>query len=160
MDVSNVSFNDFKEYILFGFTILTSAFTAGVIWTKLVSRIDANSKLLEKKASLEELNGFGIRVSRLESECATRDGRMDHMEKELIEYRRDASDAGKAASRVEKSVEDLRGELQQGNLVTGSHLAEIKTLLQANDKASSNRLVRLETITQIEKKLGTSLPTD
>lgn len=155
-----MSASEWRDWVLFTGGVLVWAFTAGMMWNKLNTKIAENTTELEKKATQADLDGLGGRVKKVEENCSTSDGRMDRMERELGEYRRDATDAARTAARVEKGVEGLHEEIQQGQLATGVHLSEIKQLIQENDKNTSNRLVRLETVQQIEKKLGQPLPTD
>lgn len=108
---------------------------------------------------MERVNGLGGRVTTVETHDAAQDGRMDRMERELTEYRADAADAAKGQARVEKAVENLDDNVTQGNIQIGSQLHGIERLIESKDKETSNRLVRLETVAQIEKKLG-PLPVD
>lgn len=114
-----------------------------ILWTKMVGKV----------------NGLGGRVKKVEDSCSNNVGRMDRFERELAEYRRDTIESNKQVGRVEKSVDDLREEIQQANLGLGSQLAAISQSINKMDKNISNRLVRVETLTRVEAKLG-PLPED
>jgi chromosome segregation ATPase len=155
----NTNLLEAKDWFLFGAMLVVWVFTAGVLWSKLNTKIDSNSKELEKKASIEQLNGMGLRVEGIKTDCSEHQGRMERFEKELAEYRQEARTASDRMAVVGKGVEDLKETLQQGVLDLGSRLAEVNKSLVAMDKANSNRLTRLETVSMIEKKIG-PLPTE
>lgn len=143
-----MNFADAKEWLLFGFSVLTSAFSAGVIWTKLNGKIDQNAEELKKKASVDQLNGMSGRIESVKQDCATYNGSMTEFRRELSEYRQEARESTSILNRVEQS-----------NLEIASRVAELNKSIVAMDKATSNRLIQLETLTRIEKKVG-PIPTD
>lgn len=134
---------DLKDWITFGLTIAGLIVTGSIAWQKLVNKI----------------NGLGGRVKKTEDSCAQAGGRMDRFEKELAEYRRDAQDAIGRMGRVEKAVDDVHDEITEGNIVLGTQLSDLTKLINATNLKTSNKLVRLETLTQVEKKIG-PLPVD
>lgn len=148
-----------KDWFLFGVIILGWVFTGGMLWSRLNAKIDRNKEELEKKASVEQLNGMGLRVESIKGDCSENQGRMDRFEKELAEYRQEARTASDRMAVVGKGVEDLKDTVQQGVLDLGSRLSEVNKSLVAMDKANSNRLTRLETVSMIEKKIG-PIPTE
>jgi chromosome segregation ATPase len=101
-----------------------------------------------------KVNGLGGRVRKVEDQCSATGGRMDRFERELAEYRRDAQDAVGRLGRLEKAVEDVIETVNQGNLQLGSQLHGIERLINEKDGANRERLVRLETVSAIEKKIG------
>jgi SMC interacting uncharacterized protein involved in chromosome segregation len=101
-----------------------------------------------------KVNGLGRRVKVVEDSRSEDRGRMDRMERELADYRRDAQDAVNRLGRVERAVEDVAETVNQGNLQLGSQLHGIEKLIQEKDSKTRERLVRIETIAQIERKYG------
>jgi chromosome segregation ATPase len=129
---------DIKDWMLLGGMVVSFIITTTIAYQKLIAKI----------------NGMGGRVKKVEEACSATSGRMDRFERELAEYRRDAQDAVGRMSRVEKGVDALNDNIQQGNITIGSQLHAIEKLIQEKDKSTSNRLVRMETLQQVEKKLG------
>lgn len=154
-----MDFNTAREWILFVASLLAWAFSLGVIWTKLNGKIDSNTKETEKKASIEALNGFGTRVTNTEGECSKHAGRMDRFERELGEFRAETRSVTESLARIETSVKDQTDVITNGNLATGVTLDSIKKDITAMDKNLGNRMTRVETVQQIEKKIG-PIPTD
>lgn len=143
-----MNFAELREWILFGTSILVSAFTAGMIWSRLNSKIDQNAEDLKEKASIEQLNGMGARVDSIRGDCASYGGTMDEFRRELTMYRQEAREATSTLARVEQS-----------NLEIAAKITELNKNIVAMDKGNSNRLTRLETVSAIEKKIG-PLPTE
>lgn len=135
-------------------SILVWIFTLGAVWARLNSKIDQNKIALDDKASKGDLNGLGGRVGAVEGTCSETSGRMDRFERELSEYRTDAREAANLGARTEKAVEDLNDAIQNNHLALGTQLHGIEKLIQEKDKSTSNRLVRIETLQAIEKKIG------
>jgi chromosome segregation ATPase len=132
-----------KEWAAFIGVCLAYAFTLGVIWTKMVTKV----------------NGLGGRVKDVERGQSANSARIEAFAVQLAEYRSDAREVNSRMSRMEKAVEDVHDEIQQGNLQLGSQLAEISRAVTKMDKDISGRLVRVETLAKVESKLG-PLPTD
>lgn len=103
---------------------------------------------------LDKINGLGERVSRVESKADVAEGRMDGFEKLIAEYRHDLKEAFGQMGRLEKAVDNLNDSIREGNIGLGSKLHEIETLFRDKDLRTQKRLVRLETLTDIEKKAG------
>lgn len=144
-----MNFVELREWILFGFSILISAFSAGVIWTKLNAKIDQNAEDIKEKASVDQLNGMSGRIDGVKQDCATYNGSMMEFRRELGEYRQEARESTSVLNRIEQS-----------NLEIAARLSELSKNITTMDKANSNRLTRLETVVQVEKKLGSSIPTE
>lgn len=134
---------DIKDWLILGGMVVSFIVTSTIAYQKLIAKI----------------NGMGGRVKKVEESCSAVGGRMERFERELAEYRRDAQDAVGRMSRVEKGVDDLREDIQQGNLAIGVQLHAIEKLIQDKDRSTSNRLVRMETLAQVEKKIG-PIPTE
>lgn len=132
-----------KQWALFIGGCLVYAFTLGAIWTKLVTKV----------------NGLGGRVKKVEESCNTVSAEIKALTANLVEYRADAKEAISKMGRVEKGLDKLQDEVVQGNLQIGSTLAELSRAVSKIDKDISNRLTRVETLAQVEKKLG-PMPTD
>lgn len=101
-----------------------------------------------------KINGVGSRVKKVEEKCSETAGRMTRMEQDLAEYRRDVLEANSRLGRVEKAVEDVGESVRDGNVVLGAQLHKIEQLINDKDRQTSNRLVRIETVVQVEKKVG------
>lgn len=149
-----MNLNEVRDWLLLGGGILVWAFTVGVVWTKLVNKVDDQARDHTK-----DMDGIGRRVTAVEASCSTSGGRMDRFEKELSEYRRDAQDASKGLARVEKGVDDIHETINQGNLQLGSQLHAIEKSIQEKDVRTQLRLTRIETVAKIEEKIG-PLPTE
>lgn len=127
-----------REWTVVGVQFLAIIIGWVITWQKLVSKV----------------NGLGGRVKRVEDNCQAQGGRMDRFERELAEYRADARGALERMARVEKGVDDTREEVQQGNIALGSQLHSIERLITDKDTRTQTRLVRLETVNKLERKLG------
>lgn len=103
---------------------------------------------------MERVNGQGGRIKKVEDGQSEGKGRMDAFEKQLAEYRADSRASAQQSARTEKAVEDLKGEIQNNHLALGTQLHGIERLIQDKDKSTSNRLVRIETLQAVEKKVG------
>lgn len=101
-----------------------------------------------------KINGLGRRVKKVEEDCSGGGGRLTRIEHDLAEYRRDVLDANSRLGRVEKAVEDVGEAVTQGNIALGVQLHGIEKLIQETNLKTSNRLVRIETVQQVEKKVG------
>jgi len=132
-----------KEWLTIIVLFVGYIFTIAAVWTKLTAKV----------------NGLGGRVKKGEEANSVATGRMDRMEREIADYRRDAQDAVSRLGRVEKAVEGVDETVNQGNLVLGTQLHSIEKLIQEKDSRTRERLVRIETLAQIEKKIG-PLPLD
>lgn len=122
-------------------SIICAIATGAVMWTRMT----------------DKTNGLGRRVKIVEDGLSQEKGRTDRLERELAEYRRDASLASQATSRVERGVDDVREQVGQIAIQLGSQLHNIEKLIQEKDLRTQTRLVRIETIAKIEEKIG-SLP--
>lgn len=129
---------DLKDWVEFAGVIVAWVVAAAVLWTK------QNNKI----------NGLGGRVKKVEGTCEASAARITRVEQELADYRRDMMEANSRLGRVEKAVEDVGEEVRNGNIALGTQLHGIEKLINETDKKNSNRLVRLETIGQVEKKVG------
>lgn len=125
--------------------------TQSIIW--LVILVIAYQKLVDK------VNGQGERITENKASLDKTEGRVDRMEREMLEYRRDAQDAARGLARVEKGVEGLSDNVQQGNLGLGSLIHEVERKIDDKDRRTQVRLTRIETVAKIEEKIG-PLPTD
>lgn len=132
---------DLKDWVVLVVTIGGYLVSSTVVWMKLTSRV----------------NGLGRRVKEGEESQAVMQGRMDRIEKELGNYRHDVQDTVSRLGRVEKAVEDVVEAVNQGNLQLGSQLHGIEKLIHEKDGRMRERIVRIETIAQIEKKLGINI---
>lgn len=132
---------ELKDYVSLIIELLVFIISGTIAWNRLTSKV----------------NGLGGRVKRVEESCANSAGRMDRFERELADYRRDASDAVSRMGRVEKGLEMLAEEISNGNLGIGSQLHNIEKLIGEKDLETQKRLVRIETISRIEQKLGRPL---
>lgn len=103
---------------------------------------------------LDKINGLGGRVEKVEALVNVHEGRMDAAEKEISEYRRDLKENAANLGRLEKAVESLSEDIRSGNIALGSQLHAIEKLIQDKDLRTQKRLVRLETVNEIEKKIG------
>lgn len=113
-------------------------------WTKMVGKV----------------NGLGGRVKKVEEAGSASSAEVKALSAQLSEYRGDAKEANARMSRLEKGVEELHEEITQGNIGLGSQLSEISKSLTKMDKDISGRLVRVETVVEIEKKIGKPIPTE
>lgn len=127
------------------------------VWTQTIIWIVATAVAWTKL--IEKVNGQGGRVTAVESNLATERGRMDRMERELTEYRRDAREAANGLSRIEQGVKDMADKIAEGNLALGSQLHNLKDMINEKDTKVQNRLVRMETVQRIEDKIG-PIPTE
>lgn len=165
-----------RDWVIFGSGVLVWAFTLGAVWNRINNQVAAAAEdrkqirkdqeaadtqlakeLAEKlamKADRSDLNGLGGRVGSVEASCNETGGRMSRFEKELSEYRAEARDASSRMVRVEKGVEELKETIRDGNTAIGVQLIELSKAVTTMDKNTANRLVRLETVTAIEKKIG------
>ncbi len=132
-----------KEWWPLILIVLGWIITGAVGWTKITTKV----------------NGLGGRVTATENAAATEKGRLDRMERELSEYRRDARDAANGLSRVEQGMKDVADKIAEGNLSIGSQLHNLKDMINDKDAKVQNRLVRIETVQQIEAKVG-PIPTE
>lgn len=112
--------------------------TSAIQWTMLKTR----------------LNGLGGRVRKVEASCEAQGAQMDKLERDLSEFRGEARSTSDRLSRVEKGIADVGDAVTNGNLALGSQLNELMRAITKSDKETSNRLVRIETVQQIEKKIG------
>lgn len=129
---------DLKDWVELGALIVAWIFAAAVLWTR------QNSKI----------NGLGRRVRTVEDSCSAMGGRMESLEREMAEHRRDVQEANRRLGYVEKAVENVGEAVRDGNTALGVQLHGIEKLITETDKRNSNRLVRLETVTKIEQKVG------
>jgi hypothetical protein len=135
--------SDLKEWALFAGVLLAQAFALGVVWTKIITKV----------------NGLGGRVKKVEDNVTTGTARTDAMEKMLAEFSRDTKETSNHLARVEKGMDTLKEEIQQNFIGLGSTLNEINKALHKIDKDVNTRLVRVETIMKIEEKFGPLPPT-
>lgn len=135
--------SEFKDWWPLYVVILGWIVTAAVGWTKMTSKV----------------NGQGSRVQTNADDLKTLAGTVARMERELTEYRRDASDAARGLARVEKGVDDIHETINQSNLQLGSQLNGIEKLINEKDSRTQIRLTRIETVGKIEEKIG-PLPTE
>ena len=129
---------DIRDWLWIIVTIGGYIVSGAVVWVKLTNKV----------------NGLGGRVDVTEESGNLLRGRVDRIERELAEYRHDVQDAGNRMGRVEKAVDDVVEAVNQGNLQLGSQLHAIEKLIHDKDGRTRERLVRIETVAQIEKKLG------
>lgn len=127
-----------SRVILWACSVVVWAFSLGVVWSKLITKV----------------NGTGKRVHEVDSRVSKLEGRVGTMEQQLSEYRQDARRAADGLARLEKGVDDMRETVNNGNLAIGTQLHGIERLIQEKDKNTSNRLVRIETLAKVEQKLG------
>lgn len=104
-----------------------------------------------------KINGVGSRVTSLEKSCSKQDGAFGALEKQVATHSADQKAVHERLGRVEKAIEAVNETVRDGNLALGTQLHGIEKLIEAKDKDSSNRIVRLETVQQIEKKIGKSI---
>lgn len=129
---------DLKDWVELGALIVAWIFAAAVLWTR------QNNKI----------NGLGRRVKGVEDSCSGMGGRMSSLERDMVEHRRDVQEANRRLGSVEKAVENVGEVVRDGNTALGVQLHNIERLITETDKRNSNRLVRLETVTKIEQKVG------
>lgn len=165
-----MDFKEARDWIMIGAGAAGWIFSLGFLYSRLLGKIDKAASdgeesrqtirdSLAKKVDRAELDGVGARVTAVEGSCSESKGRMDRFEKELAEYRGDARNAADKLSRVEAEVKTVAEAVRDGNIALGVQLTELNKSIQTMDKNTTNRLVRLETVTAIEKKVG-PLPED
>jgi len=114
------------------------------MWTKLVTKV----------------NGLGGRVKKVEENCSTTASEVKSLTANVAEYRRDVQEVTGKIGRIDKGLEDLHEEIQQGNIALGSQLSEVSRALTKMDKDITGRLIAVEVLAKIEQKLGKPIPTD
>lgn len=114
----------------------------------IVSLVTLWNKLTDK------VNGQGKRIQEVEKSYTGQEARMDRVERDLESYRRDQADVAGRLGRVEKGMEELHETIHNGNLALGSQLHGIEKMIQEQDKKIQVRLTRIETVNQIERKIG------
>lgn len=158
--------NGFQGYEWFAtgvISLIMWAFMLGVTWAKFTTKLDTLVVKHDKDiAELmtyhdKDMNGLGARVKIVEDDCSSKDGRMDSIEKSLTEYRRDAQETTRGLAKLEKGMDDMHESITSGHIVIGSQLHSIELMIQEKDTRTRERLMRVETFTQIELKLG-SIP--
>lgn len=133
----------FKDYLELIGLLLAWITAAGIQWMR----------------QTQKINGLGRRVKSVEEDCSGHKGRMDRMENELREYRAEARETSNKLARVERAVEAVGEGVTNGNLTLGVKLDNVQKLIHEKDLRTQTRLVRMETVQEIEKKVG-PLPTE
>lgn len=127
-----------REWIIFGALVAGWIVVGAVGWQRILDRV----------------NGLGRRVKTIEDKETSATGRMDRMEKELAEYRRDTSELKDRVSRIEKGQDQIHEEIRDSNTSLGVQLQNIQMMIRDQDTRVQLRLQRLEITTQVERKVG------
>lgn len=123
----------FKAVMVVGWIVATTT-----TWNKLV----------------EKINGQGKRITAVEHKQAQEEGKSSITQHEVSEYRHDVQNVVATLARIEKASEQASEKHEQNNLQFGSQLYNIEKLINEKDGRNRERLVVLETVAKIEKKVG------
>lgn len=140
---------DFLPDSLEGWIVVTAAIV-GVPW----AFWKGYSSLLDK------INGVGSRVGSLEKKDNEREGKMQAMETTLGNVSSDIGGIRERLARVEKGVEGTNEHITEMKLEILGAIGDLKQNALREEGKVRERIVRLETVQDIEKKLGRKLNMD
>lgn len=106
---------------------------------------------------IEKLNGLGERVDKIDTSCIKVTAHYDVMATTVENNRREISLLRERVGAADKERESLAGHYQDLRIDIMSAINELKQAFQQRDTALRERLVRVETVTQLERKLGRPL---
>lgn len=129
---------EIKEWALFVFLVIGWVVSATTIWNKLIERV----------------NGLGSRVAVLKTAYSETEGKVERIEREILGYRSDAHNVASALGRVERASDEIAHKIEESAKQLDSRIYNLEKLINEKDTRARERLVRLETVAAIEKKIG------
>jgi hypothetical protein len=111
-------------------------------------------------AIIEKLNGMGARVGVLEQNDAEREGKMQAFEGSLGGLSAAIGTVRERMARVEKGVDSTNDHITEMKLEVLAAIGDLKTSALREEARVRERIVRLETVSDIEKKLGRRIDLD
>lgn len=107
-----------------------------------------------------KINGVGSRVGALEKKDHEREGKMQAMESTLGMVSIDLGVVRERLARVEKGVEGMNEHITEMKLEILGAIGDLKQNALREESRVRERIVRLETVADIEKKLGRKIDLD
>lgn len=104
-----------------------------------------------------KINGLGGRVKKVEESCNTITAHHELFSDELRESRAERTRMTERMGAVEQGQKDQHEVLQTIKLDIISHINEVRRIIEDGNSKTRERLVRLETMMEIERKIGRPL---
>lgn len=104
-----------------------------------------------------KLNGLGERVNTINTSCTQIGVRQEELSREQESSRADRARIHERLGSVEKQGESLRDTLTDVKVDIIAHIDEVKRVMMESDGRIRERVVRLETVSEIERKIGRPL---
>lgn len=129
---------DFKDWVMIIGGTLAWVFGLGVIYQRFIGK----------------LNGLGGRVGELERKSAEYDGILRTQQGLLTDAARLQQDTSSRLGRVEHSIDSTEISVKNVERQVLEGFAAMRELLLENGAKIRERIVRIETVQEIEKKIG------
>lgn len=130
--------NDVKDWLILLGELIVFIFSLGVVWQKITSKV----------------NGMGGRVKKLEDVTSRHEGSLQTLQNQLGDVARMQQDNANRLGRVEKAVEVADGHISDMKIEMLSGFGKIEGLIAESSASLRERIVRIETVQDIEKKTG------
>src|SRR5438034_228206 len=103
---------------------------------------------------------MGKRMKAVEEGCASEKGRTDRMERELDNYRRDTVETHGRLGKVEEALHGVNDHLTEMKLEIAGGIADLKQTVTEQNALMRERMMRVETINEVERKIGRKIGDD
>lgn len=110
-----------------------------------------------QRSATEKINGLGKRTKTVEEAITRLGAEMAHLQTGHQIATSDRANLHERIGALSKNTEGLHDQIRDARIELGAQMSELKNLVQQDASRVRERVVRIETIVEIERKLGRPL---